>query len=188
MLKEINGRTFMTGTSEGSLYPVVMMHPTSRLMLGARLEIGETPQPGVYGIVIYARLQKFDAEGNAVPFTSEELFDAVPNSQFRAASALHMSGGLGQGAFKVEEGMTHKAAAKQCADGFVKTMTAIQSKLFKQMALVDEAHIREAAEERYLKKVAGVADETDIEKQLGSGDPFDFLPMLSKPEGSDDAK
>lgn len=190
MLKTISERLFMTGTSKGSLYPVVMRHPDTGLHLGARIEVGKTNESGLFVITIYARLQQFKG-GEAVPMSTVDLFKAVPNSQFRVASPLHLSGPLGQGAFKVQPGWSDKQAAEECGAGFVKVMKAICAGVFKSMELSPDEHLKDAASDRYLAMTKGVAEEADIENQLNSGVASDSLDLgsilaklgpLAKPE------
>lgn len=187
MLKLIHGIMYMTGTSEGSLYPVVLTHPNG-LHLGLRLNIGKTDKPGLWAVGLYARIEKI-IEDEPVPATTAELFEALPNMVARFASPTHVSGPFGNGVFDsakvVKPPQTTKAMALAFGDLFVDVVSKIALMSKGTMQPLSEANLRTIGAERYMSQVGGEVEETQLEQQLNKAAPFDFISLLSKPGHSD---
>lgn len=182
MLKEISGRLYMTGTSEGSLYPMVMHDPKTDIRVGCRMEIQNGPN-GVIMIGLFARMQQFE-EGEAVPMRTDQIFAVAPGCQLRLASAMHLSGGLGQGVFNpaAEPDKSHQALAQKFGELFMKSMQSAHEKMFPKTVLLPDEDLVAIGQERYMRVIAGDIDEAAVEEQLSkSTDSFDFLSMLNKP-------
>lgn len=162
MLKQINGRGYMTGTSEGSLYPVVLTHPNG-VTIGARLDLQKTDKPSILLVGIYARVEKYVGEV-LVPMTTEEMFAAVPHLHFRIASPTHISGSLGGGAFQINPEDDNKTNAMKFGKLFHDSIAKLGTKLGLHRASDDDLMF--FGEEAYLSKIVGQADEAKIEQQI----------------------
>jgi hypothetical protein len=179
MLTQINGRDYMTGTSEGSLYPVVLQHPGG-ITVGARLELKKTDKPEHVLLGIYARVEKYAGE-NRVAMSTEELFAALPHMHFRIAGPLHISGSLGGGVYAFDPLADAAKRAQQLGKVFHKSIVSLATKF--NLTHASDADLQFFGEEAYMSKLGGHVEEAKIEQQLGG--TFDFQTLLSKPGASD---
>jgi hypothetical protein len=194
MLKKIDGLWYMTGTSENSLYPVVLWDEASGFHVGVRLDLTKHKENENMGLAqFYARVQFFDAQGHDIEFDFKIAAKFLHGMELKLASDRHMSATLGSGMIQLQDPNAYKAVeAWQAAfKGFA---TKLAKKHF--ISRINDDASDQIIAERF-KDVFGLgsvakksitdiakdeeADLDSIESKLGQTDkPFDFKDFLSK--------
>lgn len=183
MIKTLQGIQYLSGTSEGSLYPIALWHENG-VKIGVRMELAKTPTKGIYGMALYARIQTFTGEGvEDQPLDYPAVAACLKDISMRISSPVHMSGFLLQCRFdfrEVEGGVVALAEkAGEC-------LAEIVSKIAEQhkMSCLSKAELQAIGAERFLAKTGdGAVEEAAVEQQLNPG--FDFTKLLG---GSDHPK
>lgn len=183
MLKKIEGVLYMTGTSQGSMYPVVATDKGG-CELGIRMEL-QKMKPGVFGIGFYARLMKHQSNKKPVTFTVAEARRLMDKIALRPTSDTHMSGFLGQGAVQILGSINEQAkkAGEMYADTVVKALKGVPD----DVGRLEKDTLVEIGAERFLEVIGGVKPTSQVgEPQI---DPtFDVMDMLAKQKGKDTGK
>lgn len=191
MLKNINGERWMTGTSEGSLYRVVLWDDNSGFTLGVQVKKGVNEEMGVMRVLLYARIQFHDMEdGSEVDFNFSEASKIVGGSEWKIASAKHISSVFAACTVDYKDKDALAEASKGLTEVFVNGVSGLSKKNY--MARLQDEDLTAMVMDKFKEELAKgevpkikSAEEIDAEieelfNQVDKTDAFDFTKMLGK--------
>lgn len=193
MLKKIDGLWYMTGTSENSLYPVVIWNDDNGFHVGLRLE-AQKPQgapEGIHALALYMRVQFFGEDGSEKAFDYPIAAKYLHQMELKLASPKHMSSVVGSGIINTAEAGVDKVVTsfKNAYRGFVTKvakkhyLTRLQDDALDQIIGDRFKELLGVSDAPAPKPIADVAKEEEakldeLDKQLPADKPFDFKDMF----------
>lgn len=197
MKKSIEGLTYLTGTSEGAIYPVTMWDDETGMVVGIRLEILASSDDAAQ-IALYARFEQYvKGSDEPQPMSTADLYKFFPDLPVRFASPTHVSGALIQAMVKAKSGVTLKDAV---VSGYVEFL---REQVWKKgmgdhVTCLKEEQMRKVAKMRYeevidgkphpIKQLLKMDADDAAPQQVDGTEPFDLKKFLDKPKGDEDSK